>query len=178
MTRILQLSLSLFLMASFSTADAQIKRYTPKSDPDSFLKWLDLGVGYFEGKLSDKQFKNSGNGDYKGLSFSARVKDKAHAFAYANFEYGLPGYDEGFIKFFNANGSVNGLQKYNVLTRHQFSRFFVGFGYNVIGKHHSRFSFSPVSPNFGALNYNIRINYIYDSPSLEDTSVSGSNLLL
>lgn len=182
MTKFFKLSLTLLLMATFSTVNAQIKRYTPKSDPDSFLKWLDIGVGYFEGKLSDKQFLNSGNGDYKGISISARVKDKAHGFAYVNYEYGLPGYDEGFMKFFANSPPLppvpNQGAKYNALTRHQFSRFFAGVGYNVFGKHRTRFAFSPVSPNIGVLNYDIKVNYIFNTPDLLDASITGSNLML
>lgn len=158
----------LVLVFGIQTSQAQIQRYKPQSHKDSFLEWLEVGVGYFEGKVSDKQFGNSKYSDIKGIAIDSRIKLKNILFLHGNAEYGLPGYDRGFVS------SNFGEDTY--IFRSRFHKIQAGFGFYVIGHHKSTFAFAPIGPTLGFLQYSVKFNYFINNTEIKDGTQSGSQI--
>ncbi|MGB1296178.1 MAG: hypothetical protein ACPG6V_11930 [Flavobacteriales bacterium] len=165
MKKVLYLILIVF---GLQTSQAQIKRYKPTSYKDSFLEWLEIGGGYYEGKIADKQFLGSKYSEIRGIAIDGRIKIKKRFFLHGNAGYSLPSYETDFLQ--------PGYGKYLYLTRYKMHNINAGFGFYVIGHHKSRFAFAPIAPSLGYLRYSVKVNYFGSFANQKDGIASGSQI--
>lgn len=153
------------LIFGFQTSQAQIKRYKPKNANDSFLEWLEIGVSGFYGKVLDKQMASSQYSEFQGIAIDGRIKIKNKFFLHGNFEIGQPSYTVDLVDHIYPNYSPE-----NYLFRSEFTKAQAGFGFLVVGHHKSLFSFAPIAPSLGILNYSVRFNYFINDEYIKDGS--------
>ncbi|MCT4664764.1 MAG: hypothetical protein N4A45_05980 [Flavobacteriales bacterium] len=177
------LLLFIAFVASWS-AQAQIKKYYPKSPRDGFLRTWEVGVGGFYSQIKDKQYSNSAMSDSYGLDLSLRYKMNDYAFidvgasisttendrkmlgnnTYSNTYLGFfPNsiYDKDFKDKNNKETYIDDITQFYFSYSSTQVRF--SFGRYVIGSQNSRFAFAPVCPTIGVMLYNASFNYVFET---------------
>lgn len=174
--RLILLTLVLF---SVSLSEAQIRKYTPKSEKDGFVRFVEFGGGAFVGGIKDHQFVNSEFSIAYGASINAKLKFNRKHFAQVSFNKSLKEYDRAMLGNFyegNENDLIYDLLKYPIdnplykfdpyefYLEYDYAQFMVTLGYYAIGSHKSKFAFAPVCPSFAYFSLNTKMNYLYEQP--------------
>lgn len=184
-------SLLILALFSFTIANAQIRKYYPKSEKDGFVRFLEVGAGAFYGGIVDKQYTGSRYSLSYGANINAKYKTlNQKGFLQVDFNKSGTAFDKAMIgnngiiateyAFFLANYPKDNpkaqFDPYFYYLKYDFTQFSVKYGFYIFGSSKSKVAFAPICPSLGFYSMNTRINYIYEGDESEaDFTKSTSN---